>query len=162
MEVALPFAMIIGLRMIGDPIAMALGFPSAVFLLLFSQRSLASMARTKFSAFLAHYTLPAIPFFIPASAFMTIGGVAQRIIRFSIACVGHLPGGFAITGVSACMIFAALSGSSPATVVAIRSIVTSGMRQVGYSKEFAAGVICNAGTLGILIPPSIVMVVHAA
>ena len=70
--------------------------------------------------------------------------------------------GLAIAGVFACMIFAALSGSSPATVVAIGSIVISGMRQVGYSKEFAAGVICNAGTLGILIPPSIVMVVYAA
>ena len=93
---------------------------------------------------------------------MTTGGVAQRIIRFSIACVGHLPGGLAIAGVFACMLFAALSGSSPATVVAIGSIVIVGMRQVGYSKEFAAGVICNAGTLGILIPPSIVMVVYAA
>ncbi|MFK7941770.1 MAG: TRAP transporter large permease, partial [Paracoccaceae bacterium] len=68
----------------------------------------------------------------------------------------------AIAGVFACMMFAALSGSSPATVVAIGTIVIAGMRQVGYSKEFAAGVICNAGTLGILIPPSIVMVVYAA
>ena len=60
------------------------------------------------------------------------------------------------------MLFAALSGSSPATVVAVGTIVIAGMRQMGYSKEFAAGVICNAGTLGILIPPSIVMVVYAA
>ena len=162
MEVALLFAMIIGLMMIGVPIAIALGFSSAVFLLLFSDSSLASVAQTMFSAFVAHYTLLAIPFFILASAFMTTGGVAQRIIRFSIACVGHLPGGLAIAGVFACMIFAALSGSSPATVVAIGSIVISGMRQVGYSKDFAAGVICTAGTLGILIPPSIVMVVYAA
>jgi C4-dicarboxylate transporter DctM subunit len=115
-----------------------------------------------FEAFEGHFTLLAIPFFILASSFMTTGGVARRIIRFSIACVGHLPGGLAIAGVFACMMFAALSGSSPATVVAIGSIVIAGMRQVGYSKEFAAGVICNAGTLGILIPPSIVMVVYAA
>ena len=93
---------------------------------------------------------------------MTTGGVAQRIIRFSIACVGHLPGGLAIAGVFACMLFAVLSGSSPATVVAIGTIVIGGMRQVGYTKDFAAGVICTAGTLGILIPPSIVMVVYAA
>ena len=93
---------------------------------------------------------------------MSTGGVAKRIIRFSIAIVGHLPGGLAIAGVFACMLFAALSGSSPATVVAIGSIVIAGMRQVGYSKEFAAGVIANAGTLGILIPPSIVMVVYAS
>jgi len=93
---------------------------------------------------------------------MSTGGVAQRIIRFSIAIVGHFPGGLAIAGVFACMLFAALSGSSPATVVAIGTIVIAGMRQVGYSKEFAAGVIANAGTLGILIPPSIVMVVYAS
>ena len=93
---------------------------------------------------------------------MSTGGVAKRIIRFSIAVVGHFPGGLAIAGVFACMLFAALSGSSPATVVAIGTIVIAGMRQVGYSKEFAAGVIANAGTLGILIPPSIVMVVYAS
>ncbi len=93
---------------------------------------------------------------------MTTGGVAKRIIRFSIACVGHVRGGLAIAGVFACMLFAALSGSSPATVVAIGTIVIAGMRKVGYTKEFAAGVISNAGTLGILIPPSLVMVVYAA
>ncbi|MBT5938457.1 MAG: TRAP transporter large permease, partial [Rhodospirillaceae bacterium] len=71
-------------------------------------------------------------------------------------------GGLAIASVLACMMFAALSGSSPATVIAIGTIVIAGMREVGYPKEFAAGVICNAGTLGILIPPSIVMVVYAA
>ena len=115
-----------------------------------------------FAAFDGHYTLLAIPFFILASAFMSTGGVAQRIIRFAIACVGQFQGGLAIAGVFACMLFAALSGSSPATVVAIGTIVIAGMRQVGYTKDFAAGVICNAGTLGILIPPSIVMVVYAA
>jgi len=120
------------------------------------------VAQTLFSEFEGHYTLLAIPFFILASSFMTTGGVAQRIIRFSIACVGHLPGGLAIAGGFACMLFAALSGSSPATVVAIGTIVIGGMRQVGYTKDFAAGVICTAGTLGILIPPSIVMVVYAA
>jgi C4-dicarboxylate transporter DctM subunit len=76
--------------------------------------------------------------------------------------VGHFRGGLAMASVLACMLFAALSGSSPATVVAIGTIAIAGMRQVGYSKEFASGVIANAGTLGILIPPSIVMVVYAA
>ena len=162
MDVALLFALIIGLLLAGVPIAVALGLSSILFLLAFSDSSLASIAQTLFSAFEGHFTLLAIPFFILASAFMSTGGVARRIIRFSIACVGHLPGGLAIAGVFACMMFAALSGSSPATVVAIGTIVIAGMRQVGYSKEFAAGVICNAGTLGILIPPSIVMVVYAA
>jgi len=162
MEVALLFAMVIGLLLIGVPIAVSLGLSSTVFLLIYSDSSLASVAGTLFESFEGHFTLLAIPFFILASTFMTTGGVARRIIRFSIACVGHLPGGLAIAGVFACMMFAALSGSSPATVVAIGSIVIAGMRQVGYTKEFAAGVICNAGTLGILIPPSIVMVVYAA
>ena len=162
MEVLVLFGMVIGLLLIGVPIAISLGLSSTLFLLIYSGSSLGSVAGTLFEAFEGHYTLLAIPFFILASAFMTTGGVAQRIIRFSIACVGHLPGGLAIAGVFACMLFAALSGSSPATVVAIGTIVIAGMRQVGYSKEFAAGVICNAGTLGILIPPSIVMVVYAA
>jgi len=162
MDVTLLFAMVIALLLIGVPIAVSLGLSSILFLLWFSDSSLASVAQTLFAAFEGHFTLLAIPFFILASSFMTTGGVARRIIRFSIACVGHFPGGLAIAGVFACMLFAALSGSSPATVVAIGSIVIAGMRQVGYTKEFAAGVICNAGTLGILIPPSIVMVVYAA
>ncbi len=162
MEILILFVMVIGLMLIGVPIAISLGFSSIVFLLVFSDSSLASVAQTLFEAFEGHSTLLAIPFFILASSFMSTGGVAQRIIRFSIALVGHFRGGLAIAGVLACMMFAALSGSSPATVVAIGSIVIAAMRQVGYTKEFAAGVIANAGTLGILIPPSIVMVVYAA
>jgi len=162
MEVAILFALVVGMMLIGVPIAVALGMSSIVFLLVLSDTSLASIAQTLFQAMAGHYTLLAIPFFILASTFMSTGGVAKRIIRFSIAVVGHFPGGLAIAGVFACMMFAALSGSSPATVVAIGSIVIAGMRQVGYSKDFAAGVIANAGTLGILIPPSIVMVVYAS
>jgi len=162
MEISILFGVIIALLLLGVPIAIALGFSSILFLLVLSDSSLASVAQTLFQAMAGHYTLLAIPFFILASSFMSTGGVAKRIIRFSIACVGHFHGGLAIAGVFACMLFAALSGSSPATVVAIGGIVIAGMRQVGYTKEFAAGVICNAGTLGILIPPSIVMVVYAA
>ena len=161
-DVLILFGMVIAMLFIGVPIAISLGLSSIIFLLIYSDTSLASIAQTYFSAFSGHYTLLAIPFFILASTFMSTGGVAQRIIKFSICSVGHLKGGLAIAGVFACMMFAALSGSSPATVVAIGSIVIAGMRQVGYTKEFAAGVICNAGTLGILIPPSIVMVVYAA
>ncbi len=162
MEALYLFILVILLLLVGVPIAVSLGLSSILFLLVYSDSSLASVAQTLFSAFEGHYTLLAIPFFILASSFMSTGGVAKRIIRFSIACVGHFHGGLAIAGVFACMMFAALSGSSPATVVAIGSIVIAAMRKVGYSKDFAAGVICNAGTLGILIPPSIVMVVYAA
>ena len=160
MDVALLFVLIIGLLLIGVPIAIALGFSSVLFLLVFSETSLASVAQSFYQAMAGHYTLLAIPFFILASSFMSTGGVAQRIIRFAIAVVGHFRGGLAIAGVFACMLFAALSGSSPATVVAIGSIVIAAMRQQGYTKDFAAG--ANAGTLGILIPPSIVMVVYAS
>ena len=161
MSVAILFGLVVGFMLIGVPIAVSLGMSSVLFLLFYSDTSLASIAQTLMGAFVGHFTLLAIPFFILASSFMSTGGVAKRIIRFSIACVGHLQGGLAIAGVFACMIFAALSGSSPATVVAIGSIVIGAMTKAGYSKDFAAGVICNAGTLGILIPPSIVMVVYA-
>ncbi|MDH5797946.1 MAG: TRAP transporter large permease [Paracoccaceae bacterium] len=162
MEVVILFTMVVAFLLIGVPIAVSLGLSSIIFLLAWSDTSLASIAQSLYQAMAGHYTLLAIPFFILASSFMSTGGVAKRIIRFSIACVGHLRGGLAIAGVFACMIFAALSGSSPATVVAIGTIVIAAMKQAGYTKEFAAGVICNAGTLGILIPPSIVMVVYAS
>ncbi len=162
MAILILFSMVVGLMLIGVPIAVALGLSSMLFLMAASDASLSSVAQTLFSAFEGHYTLLAIPFFILASSFMSTGGVANRIIRFAIAVVGSIRGGLAIASVFACMMFAALSGSSPATVVAIGGIVIAGMVQVGYTKEFAAGVICNAGTLGILIPPSIVMVVYAS
>ena len=92
MDVVILFAMVIGLMLIGVPIAVSLGFSSIVFLLVLSDTSLASIAQTFFQAMAGHYTLLAIPFFVLASSFMSTGGVAQRIIRFSIACVGHLPG----------------------------------------------------------------------
>jgi C4-dicarboxylate transporter DctM subunit len=161
MTIAFLFVTLFGLLLIGTPIAIALGLSSVATILLFSNDSLASLALKLFET-MQHYTLLAIPFFILSSAFLSTGGVARRIIRFAIACVGHLRGGLAMAGVLACMLFAAVSGSSPATVVAIGSIVIAGMVSAGYKKEFAAGVICNAGTLGILIPPSIVMVVYAA
>ena len=162
MDILFLFVMVIGFMLIGVPIAISLGLSSIIFLLIHSDASLASVAGTLFDAFEGHFTLLAIPFFILASVFMSTGGVAKRIIRFAIAVVGSFRGGLAMASVFACMMFAALSGSSPATVVAIGTIVITGMVKVGYTKEFAAGVICNAGTLGILIPPSIVMVVYAA
>ncbi|GAB4404048.1 MAG: C4-dicarboxylate TRAP transporter large permease protein DctM [Rhodoferax sp.] len=145
----------------GMPIAISLGFSSLVTILFFSQDSLASMSIKLFETS-EHYTLMSIPFFVLAGALMSTGGVARRMVTFAIAAVGHLRGGLAIASILACMLFAAVSGSSPATVVAIGSIVIAGMVKNGYPKEFAAGVICNAGTLGILIPPSIVMVVYCA
>ena len=155
------FATLFVFMALGMPVAISLGLSSLLTILFFAEDSLASLS-IKLYETSEHYTLLSIPFFILAGSMMSTGGVAKRMVRFAIAAVGHLRGGLAIASVLACTLFAAVSGSSPATVVAIGSIVIAGMVKSGYSKEFAAGVICNAGTLGILIPPSIVMVVYAA
>ena len=161
MESLILFVLVLSLLAVGIPVGIALGLSSILFVTFFSHDTLTSIAISLFGAG-QHYTLLAIPFFVLASSFMSTGGVAKRLISFAIASVGHFQGGLAIASVMSCMMFAALSGSSPATVVAIGTIAIAGMRQVGYSKEFASGIIANAGTLGILIPPSIVMVVYAA
>ena len=161
MTTAALFAMLILFMVIGMPVAVALGLSSLLTILFFAQDSLASLALKLYDTS-EQFTLLAIPFFILGGTFMTTGGVAKRMIRFANACIGHLRGGLAMASVLACMLFAAVSGSSPATVVAVGSIVIAGMVKAGYSQNFAAGVICNAGTLGILIPPSIVMVVYGA
>jgi C4-dicarboxylate transporter, DctM subunit len=155
------FVSLLTMLAIGLPVAMSLGLASVLTILFFEHDSMASLALKFFQTF-EHFTLLAIPFFILAGNFLTTGGVARRMINFAIAAVGHLPGGLAIASVLACMLFAAVSGSSPATVVAIGSIVIAGMVRVGYTQSFATGVIVNAGTLGILIPPSITMVIFAA
>ncbi|HHD64001.1 MAG TPA: TRAP transporter large permease subunit [Desulfobulbaceae bacterium] len=162
MTTAALFILLFACMLLGMPIALALGLSSITTILFFSNDSLASIALKLFESLSEHYTLLAIPFFILSSAFLSTGGVAKRIIRFALSLVGHIRGGIAMASVMACMIFAAVSGSSPATVAAIGSIVIVGMVKAGYPESFAAGVITNAGTLGILIPPSIVMLVYAA
>ncbi|ANJ57002.1 C4-dicarboxylate TRAP transporter large permease protein DctM [Pseudomonas silesiensis] len=161
MTVICLFLLLFVFMFLGVPIAISLGLSGAVSILLFSQDSLSSLAIKLFETS-DSYTFLAIPFFLLSGAFMTTGGVAQRLIDFANACVGHIRGGLAIAAVLACMLFAALSGSSPATVAAVGSIAVAGMVRSGYPREFGAGIICNAGTLGILIPPSIVMVVYSA
>ncbi|MBC8551244.1 MAG: TRAP transporter large permease subunit [Candidatus Thioglobus sp.] len=155
------FFMLFGLMAIGVPVAFSLGLSSVTVILLFGTESLASLAGHLFGS-MEHYTLMAIPFFILASAFLSKGGSAQRLVDFAIATIGWVKGGLPMASVLACMMFAAISGSSPATVIAIGSIVIAGMVKEGYPKTYAAGVISSAGTMGILIPPSIVMVVYAA
>ena len=161
MTTAALFAMLFVFMFLGMPIGVALGLSSLLTILLLGSDSLASLALKLYETS-EHFTLLSIPFFILGGAFMTTGGVAKRMIRFAVAVVGHLRGGLAMASVMACMLFAAVSGSSPATVVAVGSIVIAGMVRAGYPQSFAAGVVCNAGTLGILIPPSIVMVVYGA
>jgi C4-dicarboxylate transporter DctM subunit len=154
-------AMLFILLFIGVPVAVSLGFASVLTMLLFGDQSLLSSAQ-KFFHTMHVYPLLAVPFFILAGAFMTTGGVARRMIDFANALVGHFRGGLAMAALLASAFFAAVSGSAPATVVAVGSVMIGGMIASGYSKGFAAGVICNSGTLGILIPPSLVMVVYGA
>jgi C4-dicarboxylate transporter DctM subunit len=108
-----------------------------------------------------NFEIMAIPFFILAGNFLTHGGVAKRMINFATSMVGHWYGGLGLAGVMACALFAAISGSSPATVIAIGSILMPAMIAQGFPKRFGAGVITTSGALGILIPPSIVMVIYA-
>ena len=149
------------LLFIGVPVAVSLGLASILTMLIFGDQTLLSSAQRFFHT-MQVYPLLAVPFFILAGAFMTTGGVARRMIAFANALVGHFRGGLAMAGLLASAFFAAVSGSAPATVVAVGSVMIGGMVASGYSKKFAAGVICNAGTLGILIPPSLVMVVYGA
>jgi C4-dicarboxylate transporter DctM subunit len=107
------------------------------------------------------FEIMAIPFFIVAGNFLTHGGVARRMIAFATSLVGHFYGGLGLSGVVACALFAAISGSSPATVVAIGSILLPAMVKAGYPMKFGAGVVTVSGGLGILIPPSIAMIVYA-
>ena len=137
MTSALLFALLFAFMLIGMPIAVALGLSSVLVIVFVGRDSLASLALKLFETS-EQFTLLAIPFFILAGAFMTTGGVARRMIRFAIACIGHLRGGLAMASVLACMLFAAVSGSSPATVVAVGSIVIAGMVRAGYSPEMAA------------------------
>jgi C4-dicarboxylate transporter, DctM subunit len=145
----------------GVPVAISLGLASVSTMLLFADQSLLSTSQRFFHT-MQVYPLLAVPFFILAATFMTTGGVAKRMIVFANALVGHFRGGLAMASLLACAFFAAVSGSAPATVVAVGSVMIAGMVRSGYSEKFAAGVICNAGTLGILIPPSIVMVIYGA
>jgi len=145
----------------GVPVAISLGLASVSTMLLFADQSLLSTSQRFFHT-MQVYPLLAVPFFILAASFMTTGGVAKRMIVFANALVGHFRGGLAMASLLACAFFAAVSGSAPATVVAVGSVMIAGMIRSGYSEKFAAGVICNAGTLGILIPPSIMLIVYSA
>ncbi len=161
MTILFLFVSLFILMFLGVPVAVSLGLAGSTTIMLFSPDSVRSLAIKLFETS-EHYTLLAIPFFLLAGSFMTTGGVARRLIDFANACVGHIRGGLAIGSVLACMLFAALSGSSPATVAAVGSIAIAGMVRSGYPQEFAAGIVTNAGTLGIRIPPSVVLVVYAA
>ncbi len=154
------FGLLIVLMAIGMPVGVALGLTVLTFMFAFTDTPLASVALKMFTG-IEKFEIMAIPFFILAGNFLTHGGVARRMINFATGMVGHLRGGLGMSAVLACALFAAVSGSSPATVVAIGSILIPAMVKQGFPIRFGAGVVASAGGLGILIPPSIVMVMYA-
>jgi C4-dicarboxylate transporter DctM subunit len=160
MNAAIIFALLILLMLTGMPVSIALGLTVLTFLFTMTHVPIESVAMKLFTG-IDNFEIMAIPLFILAGNFLTHGGVARRMINFATSMVGHFHGGLALAGVFACALFAAVSGSSPATVVAIGSIILPAMIKQGYPKRFGAGVITTSGALGILIPPSIVMVMYS-
>jgi C4-dicarboxylate transporter DctM subunit len=154
------FGLLIALMLTGMPISIALGLTVLTFLFTMTQVPIESVALKLFTG-IESFEIMAIPFFILAGNFLTHGGVARRMIAFATAMIGHWYGGLGLAGVMACALFAAVSGSSPATVVAIGAIILPAMVRQGFPKRFGAGVVATSGALGILIPPSIVMVIYA-
>src|SRR5437667_4060424 len=160
MTSAFIFGLLIALMLTGMPISIALGMTVLTVSYTMSNVPTESVALKLFTG-IDNFEIMAIPFFILAGNFLTHGGVARRMINFATAMVGHWYGGLGLAGVMACALFAAVSGSSPATVVAIGAIILPAMLRQGFPKRFGAGVIATSGALGILIPPSIVMVIYA-
>ncbi len=160
MNALIIFVLLLALMLTGMPISISLGLTVLTFLFTMTDVPIESVALKLFTG-IEKFEIMAIPFFILAGNFLTHGGVARRMINFATAMVGHWHGGLALGGVMACALFAAVSGSSPATVVAIGSIILPAMVRQGYPKGFGAGVITTSGALGILIPPSIVMVMYS-
>lgn len=160
MNTAIIFGLLIALMLTGMPISIALGLTVLSFVFLLTNVPIEAVSLKLFTG-IENFEIMAIPFFILAGSFLTHGGVARRMINFATSMVGHWHGGLGLAGVMACALFAAVSGSSPATVIAIGSIMLPAMVKQGFPKRFGAGVITTSGALGILIPPSIVMVVYA-
>jgi C4-dicarboxylate transporter DctM subunit len=154
------FTLLFGLMLTGMPISISLGLTVLTYLFFMTSVPIQSVALKLFTG-IENFEVMSIPFFILAGNFLTHGGVARRMIRFASSMVGHWYGGLGLAGVLACALFAAVSGSSPATVVAIGSIILPAMIKAGFPARFGAGIITTSGALGILIPPSIVMVMYA-
>src|ERR1700694_2812161 len=160
MNSALIFGLLIALMLTGMPISIALGLTVLSFLVVMTTVPIEAVALKLFTG-IQSFEIMAIPFSIRAGIFLTHGGVARRMIRFATTMVGHWYGGLGLAAVMACALFAAISGSSPATVVAIGSVILPAMVAQGFPKRFGAGVITTSGSLGLLIPPSIPMVLFA-
>ncbi|ESR23724.1 TRAP transporter large permease [Lutibaculum baratangense] len=143
------------------PIFVALSLPVLVFLLATTSTPPMLVIQRLFSG-VDKFPLMAIPFFILAGNLMASGGLSRRLTDLAVSLVGPLPGGLAMTSVSSSMFFSAISGSSPATVVAVGKIMLPAMTEARYAKPFSIGLLMSSGSLGIVIPPSIFMIVYGS
>jgi len=148
----------LGSLVLGVPIAIVIGL-TAVFGLMDSGINMQVAARRMFSG-VDSFTLMSIPFFIFAGDLMLKGGTSRRLVNFASTTFGWITGGVSVTAVASCMLFSALSGSSPATVAAVGSIMIPNLVENKYPPRFAVGLLCAAGSLGIILPPSITMLVY--
>jgi len=154
----LTFGSFVFLLLVGAPIAVALGMSSAVVLYKLMHIPLIVIPQRMFTA-IDSFSFLAIPFFMLAGSFMSAGGVTKRLIAFANSLVGFIQGGLALVVAVAGMFFAAISGSSAATTAALGSTLLDEMEKSGYEKNFSAAIIAAGGTTGIVIPPSITLVV---
>jgi len=154
------FALLIALMLTAMPISIALGLTVLIFVFTLTDVPIHAIALKLFTG-IERFEIMAVPFFILAGTFLTHGGVARRMIDFATSVIGHWHGGLALAGIVACAMFALVCGSSVATVVAIGSIMLPEMVRHGYPMRFGAGVITVAGSLGILMLPSIPKVIYA-
>jgi len=154
------FLLLIAFMVTGMPVSIALGLTVLTFLFVLTNVPIESVAMKLFTG-LESFEIMAIPFFILAGNFLTHGGVARRMINFAVSLIGHWHGGLGLAGIVACAMFALVCGSSVATVAAIGAIVLPEMVRHGYPMRFGAGIITVAGSLGILMLPSIPKIVYA-
>jgi tripartite ATP-independent transporter DctM subunit len=155
------FALMLGTMLIGVPILLAIALVGYVGVAAVPDLVLPLFAQKMFAQ-LDSFTLLALPYFILAGALMSASGMSQQLVDFSRVLVGHLRAGLAHASVVASMIFAGVSGSSTADASAISAIVIPTMKKSGYKPGFAAALIATAGTIGAIIPPSMVMVVYGS
>jgi len=160
MNSAIVFLILAGILATGTPIAVAMVGTVMLSLYFFSDVPMLVIIQQMFSS-ADSFTLMAIPFFVLSGNIMTAGGISKRLIRVATALFGGMSGGLAISATAACAFFAAISGSSPATVAAIGAIMIPALQKANYNDKYSIGVITSAGSLGIMIPPSIPMVVYA-
>src|SRR5471030_467382 len=160
MNTLIIFSLLVVLMLTGMPISIALGLTVLGYFFAMTDVPIDTVALKLFSG-LEKFEIMAIPFFILAGNFLTNGGAAKRMIHFASTMVGHFYGGLGLAGVLACAMFAAISGSSVATVVSVGTIILPAMAQAGYPKRFSAGVITTSGALGILFPPSVNLVIFS-